>query len=78
MTLVSSRLTPHASRPHKPIEQRPRQHKAAQSSKHIAEPQVSERPVKVCAGFPLGFEGEQKHRDERCADEVEDESRVRL
>jgi hypothetical protein len=47
-----------SSRPHQAIKQRPSKHKATQPAKHLAQPHIAQRPVKVRAGLPVRFQGE--------------------
>ena len=62
----------------KPIEQCPRQHKRHQPAKHIADPEVAARTVKVALRVAIRLERVDERRDQRRAEQVEDEARVRL
>jgi len=44
------------------IEQRPSKNESTQPSKYIAQPQVTQRPVKVCAGLAICLERKQQRR----------------
>jgi hypothetical protein len=66
------------SRSYQAIEQRPGKHEPAQPSKHIAQPQVTERPVEVRAGFAVCLERKQQQRYDKRSQEVEYEACVRL
>lgn len=60
------------------IEQCPRKHESAQTPKHVAQPQITQRSVEVCAGLAICLEREQQHRYHEGSHEVEDETGVRL
>lgn len=72
--LISSTL----SRPHQPIEKRPRKHKSTQSPKNISQPQIAKRPVEVFPCLALCFQQKQQHRDEQRARKIEDKTGVRF
>ena len=70
-SLSYSRLT-------QPIKQRPRQHKRHDTAKHVARPQVAERPEEVSLRVAVGFERKDEQGYDGRADKVEDEARPGL
>lgn len=65
-----------ASRSHQPVEQGPSKHESTQTAKHVANPEIAQRPVKVFPRLTFGLQCEQQHRNDRGGDKVEDEAGV--
>ena len=60
------------------IEQSPCKNEPTQTPKHIAQPQITERPVEVCARFSICLERKQQQRHYKRSQQIEYEACVRL
>jgi hypothetical protein len=75
--ILSSILYPLAfSRPHQPIEQRPSQHKPTQPSKHISQPQISQRPIEELSRLSFCLQHKEQYGDHQRSQDVEYEAGV--